>query len=962
MQDGRIRGTFKNINNDKTYWIQIGEFGPVLDIKDGIDDVISGNTICWGTDPITITSQMDDTFEHVYVRSCEINLVANFDVRNYIVAENIYDLPVEIRYNNSEGQIIFSGFVTPLSFNQNFAEKWNEFTVNCIDKLGILEYVKFPPLLSSQDYQTPWNLIYAALQQNELNISVISASGLDYNHLQDTKINPIIFIGESEDDWMNCKEVLNEIGQIYGAYFYQSGNNVIIENTLLYDLSNPVALDVDDYAADDTNITIQEAYQRIECSVDLSTIDETFIDPLDDEYMEPTTENCERVLTEIACKADDRMEDLFTFMDWCDRAVGNMTTHRSPVRDWSQMQNYYNSKTDPEVYDTYCQILRNNIFEFPTPNYLGAGHGSQTTDAWRTLQWLYNNPGKGAFVSFGRTEDIIVPGSNAEIKKPDMKNMLLIQVNGNRQESDYNSDPIEPQITANNPICSFTLNNSNNFVPNDSSTTNYLVIKGKIRLNPITPRVCPRTHYGIDRGTWGDSLDIHESEYTQPWLAWRMGSCSLNTTVNYWRNLIAEYNDTNIPFYMIPKNTFMIDRVTANNDDDDGFYYQWYTWQNVEEGIGQDPWTGGYTIYTWPYNQQPAPSNYIALPYLSPKFTKFKYAASSYTRGGDEVPKDNVKKVSILACELKIGDKYLVENMDSVATKVTGSINQLLYHDMFKWLTYDECPVKNGQKQTWFTIGVDPKIDDNLLGSELSITDTSAVWMNISEQGMCIPIYANSGLVGPVSFKILGPYNTTWDHNYKIKHGWLFWKHYTTGTENVPLLQFVENIQITELSLNLVSDKPQNEQNKDNDLVYYSYTNNRYQETKDFTCKFCTGLTSQDISDLQINYEPNNSTIIDLNNQTWYGMTYKGQSGVKLEEARVSEQYNMWKRPRNIVETTLKLESPELGYLKTNYTFDYLKYSDDSSQIYRTFNRTIDLKYDTMTCTMTELSDEPTNI
>ena len=671
--------------------------------------------------------------------------------------------------------------------------------------------------------------------------------------------------------------------------------------------------------------------------------------------MSPTTEVCERVLSEIACKADDSLYDMITFMNWCRRATGDASLHIPPILDWSQAQNYYNSKTDPEVYDTYCQIIKNDLFEFPTPNYLGAGHGSDSQDAWRTLEWLYQNPGKGAFVSFGRTEDIIVPGSNAEIKKPDMKNMLLIQVNGARQQSDYDSDFIEPQILANNPVCQFTLNSSNNFVPNDISTTNYLVIKGKIRLNPITPRV----GYTVSRDTWLDSYDVNDSLYSQPWLAWRMGDCPIDSLVAYWKGL--DFDELFTPFGY-DKDALLLDKTTKNNEDDDGFYYQWYSWENVEEGIHPNPWTGGYTIWTWPYNQIPALHKRIALPYLSPKYTKFKYETSTYSRDGDKIPKDNVKKVSILACELKIGDgadaKYLVENLDSVATKVTGSISQLLYSDMFHWLTYDQCPIKNGQRQTWFTIGVDPKIDDNLLGSELSITDTSAVWMNISEQGLCIPIYSSSGLVGPVSFKILGPYNSTWDHNWCVKHGWWFWKHYDIGAENVPLMQFVENIQITELSMSLVSsNQSSSKQNKDNDLVYYSFSDARYQEIKDFSCKFCTGLTNQDITDLQINYEPNNSAILNSSNRPWYGMTYKGHGGVKLEEARVSEQYNIWKRPRNIIETTLKLDSPELGYLKTNYTFNYLKYNDNTKQIYRTFNREIDLKYDTMTCTMKELSD-----
>jgi hypothetical protein len=38
--------------------------------------------------------------------------------------------------------------------------------------------------------------------------------------------------------------------------------------------------------------------------------------------------------------------------------------------------------------------------------------------------------------------------------------------------------------------------------------------------------------------------------------------------------------------------------------------------------------------------------------------------------------------------------------------------------------------------------------------------------------------------------------------------------------------------------------------------------------------------------------------------------------------------------------------------------FSYLKYPNNQPQIYKILTRAIDLKYDTMTCSMKELSDE----
>jgi len=988
MAAGRIIGTFINYDNSKTYWLKIGEFGPIKYIEDGDAQVTDNDAIFFSDDPINISSEMEDTFENVYVRSCEINLIANFDIRKYVVAENIYDLPVEIRYDDEEGAVVFSGYVVPLSFNQSYAVTFNEFTVNCVDKLGLLEYLKFKPYITSMNYGTPRSFIdmIVGIENVDADRSkpikfADKVYNIEYDHTQDTKINPQIFIGddeENQDDWMTCKEALEEIGKIYGCYFWQDGDSLKVENILLYDLNNPYLVQQGDYMADDTNITIQEAYNRIECQVDLSTIDKTFIDPFKDDFMTTTTANIERVLTEIALKADDKINDMYYFMDWVNKAVGNSTTHVIPIRNYSDYRQYYNSEADPEIYDTYCQVVENKLFTFPTPNYLVAGQGNRTSDAWKPLKWLYDNPGKGGFFAFGRTEDILVPENDAEIKAPDMKTMLLIQVNGARQASDYSgTDFIETQITNNMPVCEFTLGSSMNFVPNDVSTTNYLVIDGKIRLNPITPRVTYKTYnnYNITGSNWKKSYDITEDEYTNPWLAWKMASCPIDSLRDYWYSVGVE----SWMGMVTNQDDLCIKRWTKENaDDDEGFYYQYYTWDNVPAGIHYDPWAGRDNIYIWPYNQDPAFQRRIALPYLSPKFTKFKFKGASYRKNGEVNTIDNVKKVAILCCELIIGDeyiddgngnqiknpdaKYLIENLNMLQTQATMMIPQLQYNNMYKWIKYSELPELDGVKQTWFTIGVNPKVDDNLLGGELSITDTSAVWMNITEQGLCIPISSKDALVGPVVFRILGPYNSSWDHNFKIKHGWLFNRFYTSGTENVPLMKFVENIQITDFKMSLVpNNQKSTKQNKDNDVVYYSDSNNIYQESQSFSCKFCTPLTNDDIEYLHINYEPNNSAILNMNNTSWEGMTYKGSNNVKLEEARVSEQYNIWKRPRNIIETTLRLIEPEMAYHKQNYRFSYLNYEGGSYEIYRTFNRKINLKYDTMTCTMKELSDEPVN-
>lgn len=937
----RIRGTFIDITNTYTYWIQIGNNGSIKEIKAADEyDSTDTDTIYFSGDPVTISSDMTDTFENVYIRQATINLQCNFDIRPYIVASNYTDIPVVIREDDDDGDIVFSGFVVPLNFNQTFTQNYNEISIECVDKLGILDYIKFPQIsgLDYVDYNTP--RYFTDIVLNECDFSSIIYD-IQYDHTEDTKINPVIFVGESQDDWMTCKEVLEEIGKIYGCFFYQNGDDCVVENILLYNLSNTISIRNDDYASDDTNVSVDQAYNRIECTVDISNIDETFIDPFADKLLLPTTDKAERVLTEIKHNnSDDNSDCLYDFRHTCDTAQS--------LVDWSLYTYTSKTSTDIEIYDDYCQVLENTMLSFPSPNYLDDGEGSGTRDVYKTLRWLWNNPGQSAFLSFGRTENLFDKKNKQHVQLPDMKKCLLIQVNSDRTESDYKDNgnwsfdkiynKIGQQIQNNSPLCEFTLPSAYNLVPNDISTTNYLVISGKIRLNPITPKTGPNGNF-----TWGSAngksgmWNIYNRSATNNILG------CMSAWTQYWpNNWIAEPSKDNV----------LMGRTVQKEQNDDGFYFQYYGYDNLPEGtIG----------VSWPYDQTPNFTNNLAIPYLETDYKRLEYKASSYQPDGTKVEIDNISKLAILSCELKIGDKYLVENLDMLS-ETNWSVPYLQYGQIYKWLTYEECPERDGVKQTWFTIGIDPGIGDSLLGQEYSIQNTVDIRMNIGNvSGLALPISYSDKLTGQVSFKILGPYNVVYTGSTCYLPFW--WaSSYTVSHKDYPLLVYIENIIVSDLKIELKSNNGGVTQRKsDNDLVYYSYENKQYLETKDFDCKFCTSLTTTEVNELGIDYNLNNSSIMTTDNLPWYGMLYKGTSGVKLEEARVAEQYNIWKRPRNMIDTTIKLVDPEKGYLKNNYVFSYLKYNNNTNQVYRILSREIDLKNNTMTCTMKELSDAPSS-
>lgn len=922
MTQVKIIGKFADINDKYIYYVEIGDNTlNIREIQDGdIDEYEDGEIICFTDEsPVTLSIDYSDTFEHVYMRSCSISLTTNFDIRKWVVAQNYTDIPVivkwaEIGVNDdtpvSNWEIVFDGYVNPLSFNQPYARTWNSFTLECTDRLGILQYKKFADLLSSHDYATPRTFINLALSPcsyNNINYSI------ENDHTQDTKINPKIFIGESEDEWMTCLEVLNEIGKVYGFYIFQENDYCVVKSMITNDGTLHV-VQKDEYMSDDANISIDDAYNVVKCTVDISNLDETFINPFDEEYNHLVGKKADRIMTEVVLKTSvskaNKRYDTRVFM-----SLKLLYDTIPYIKNWSSVQQ--SGDNLPEIYEHYGQIVDNSLFTFPTPNYmdpasLGGGGGNGSHEINYTFKWLKDNPGKGAFVSIGKTGNIINPKDNGVVSVNEMSTALVIQVGGHDNASHENTR-LSNQIYNNMPVCSFSMTDAVNLIPNDMSVTNWLVISGKMLLNPVQPKT------GI---SWGSNK----------WLCSQntIDGCITNMNQMNWHKMWG--ND--------PDDSLWNRALQVNGD---VAYYQNYTWENITETV----------VYPWPYNQDPVidePDMFN--PILSTGYKRLEYEGCAYDDNDDVVEFDNISKVPIIACEMKIGDKYLTEN--------TALLNQYRWYmpayavnQIYSWKTAAEAA--QAGLNTYFTIGINPKIGDFIVGQEYEVQNTVSIDMQIDAKGFAIPIPYTAGLTGAVSFKILGPVNLVFKRPGKITYKTPFYDAIDVeGLVHELVLACTENIVIKDLKFKLYAGGSSTIHDYDNDLVYCSDNNDTYTEDKEFDCKFCTALTQQEVDNLGIDYKANNSTILNLNNEPWYGMSYGGQSGVKLEEARVKEQYDIWKKPRNLIEVTLKEDYfTPLSVIDGSYNkfgFSYL------SGTYVMTTRDSDLKQNTMTCTFKDMS------
>ena len=733
---------------------------------------------------------------------------------------------------------------------------------------------------------------------------------------------------------------------------------------MLYDLSNPINIEQDDYASDDTNISIQEAYNRIECQVDLVGMQETLIDPFADsklEYVHNST-RAERVLSEIVYSCKQNWDLFVNFRD----IIWNIPNYKN----WQQYDNHDENFVE---YDHYCRIMQNELYDFGPHNYLNDGLGLTGNNVYATLQWLHDHPGKGAFLEWAKTDNLVDTKKRSMLDIDSNKQqMLVIQVGG--QGRSYNTgvnDSVIPSLAmrletifnTNQPVFTIDVQNANNFIPNDVSQTNYLVINGSLRLNPLQCRTGFWYEYPAPANGNG-SYDSDPFCIQNPSV---MSQNTVNTLLTYWANIDWSYGAQHWGAGQGMGQggywTFYSALVQKNYHDKSNMaYYQYYGWDNIAETPAPDG--------QWPFNQTPNYTRAISLPYLSMNTVLCPYDTSSYKNTSyNDIT--GITKCAILACELSIGEgenkKYLVENLDVLVNASYKQIPFSIYSQLYQWKKLADCPVYNGVRQTWFTIGVTPDRGDYLIGKELKIQNTVSSQMGLPSgvTGTAIPITSTDALQGRMTFKILGPYNAKWNTDNVIRHDWEWYKYFGFTTNDRYIMDYVENIQITDFTIKPYANGQLTrvagyKSLDDKDLVYYSDSNEIYESNKDYSCKLCTCLTSEDAAGMGITFGLSNSTILNLNDTPFYGMTYKGTNDVKLEQARVSEHYNIWNRPRSIIETTLKLINPEKAYLKNNYTFNYLKYKGTNTKhIYKTLSRDIDLKYNNMTCTMKELSNIP---
>lgn len=811
-------------------------------------------------DPVDLTSQVNDTFDHLLCQQATVRLLARNFVPDFFCA-SCRDAVVNIY---REGECLFAGFIEPQSYSQGYNEEFDEIELSCIDALTALQYAKYRDVGS---LGVLYNVVKAEAEQRtflamlkeilggvtaELDIvggnamrylydgskAVDDLAGNRYAIFGQLTVSELLFMGDEEDDVWQQDEVLEEILKYLNLHIVQDGftfylfswesvkgDERIYWRDLLTGASVTTARQTTDIVTGlvtdtDTTISVGEVYNKIMLTAKVESMESVIESPLDNDLLKSPFSNKQKYMTEYSSDGEGtKAINAFDAM-----THGQETSYSGGcVTDWYvQMMNnsqwLFPKSGSGNLMEEYCSEGRNQHL---LPNFLAKNQGA-------------------AIMALGKVEKKTDGKDNSPTSKVEMTNYLVVSVNGNCDDKEATTYPNTNSLKAGIPRAVYNGSMTGGvFSPTDEGTTNYIVLSGKLVLNPVMALTDTyKAIYNYDGGKWGN----------------------LFTGIGKWSGV-----------------------TVPSRNNGDGRYYtqQWWKAALPNETVAWDMETAhGFVPFTD----------------TGPQLYEFKYSAI-----GDG--SDHISKVGVLACMLIIGDKCVVEK---------GTEGQVTDFEWRKYKTLEECSNEDEYYQQCFTIGFDPKIGDKIVGTKFDLQNNVNYELGIDAEGIAIPIKKADKVSGRVKFMILGPVNALWDVVTRRHKTWF--RHTKWNSTTIPLLAHVSSIMVEQFEVKIYSDNGLVNNTGDNDLVYMSDTKESFVNVKDdIEMKINSALTAAECQALDVTDSVKMST--PLNTLTGEGLLavydYSRGMSAKPEQLYVDYYYKEWHAPRVIM--TQKLTDTDGG-------------------------------------------------
>ncbi len=799
-----------------------------------------GSGIFFTDDPVEIRHSVNDTFDHLLRSQATIRLLTRDFVKDFFCT-SCMDAVVNIYRGD---RCIFAGFIEPQAYSQGYNEVYDELELTCIDALSALQYSKYrnvgslgvlyEEVKASAGMRTFHGILADMIAGVCSNLDITGKNTVKCHYdgsksmtavvdryliFKQIAVSELLFLKEEEDNVWTNEKVLTEMLRYLNLHMVQSGFQFYIFSWETLKGSAPmdwqdllsesmhttpkqvVEISVSNVAGTDTNISIGEVFNQILVTCNTESMEKLIESPLDESDLTSPYTNRQKYMTEYSSDGEGEQ----AYAAFYDMTHGRKTSYGgATITDW------------------YVQVRNNPKWTFPE-----AGSGVSLIDKWchdnanqHMLPYVMTATPAAALLALGKIDRKDDLKDNSPIPRIDMSNYLVISVNGNRKTDSQTTYPNADSLLANAPLAVYNGNVAGGvYSPSDDETTNYIVLSGKLVMNPVM-------------------------DFTQPYKTLHDAASWDEPDPQVWHKTVPSRNNGDGRYYT--QQYFKADTPAAPA-----------VWNEIPRSL--IPFTG-----------------------TGPQEFEFKYSAA-------DDPTDRISKVPVLACMLIIGDKCLVE------TGMDGKVSD------FKWMKYkkrEQCANDAEYYKQCFTIGIDPKIGDKLVGTEFDLQNNIDYAMGIDAEGMAIPIKKSDKLSGAVRFMILGPVNLMW--NGYIKPGTVFFQQGFLEY-SVPLMAAVSSIFIKSFEMKIYSDNGLVNNLEEDDIVYMSDTREAFVNRKDdISFEICSALTLSERQRLGAGDAVGLSTAlaVDTGNGVLTIYDYNKQLYAKPEQSYVDSYYKECHKPR----------------------------------------------------------------
>lgn len=580
--------------------------------------------VYFSDDPAEIENEVNDTFDVLLRNSAKIRLLCGNLITN-LFSTSCRDAVVNIYKNDT---CIFAGFIEPQTLSQPYNDRWDELELNCIDALSALQYSKYKNVgalgviytfvKAEAAQRSFYDIATEILQGVTEGLDILGNQNIKfwydgskavdaqtanrYQVLRQLSISDLLFMGDDESDVWQQDEVLEELLKYLNLHIVQDGFNFYIfswesvkaapDKIIWHDIvangtkttaQQAVTIALANVADCDTTISIGDVYNQLLLTAKVEDIESVIESPLDDDLLVSPYINKQKYLTEYSSDGEGKTAYNAFYAMTHDQKT---TYGAGAITDW------------------YVQVMRNKQWTFPMKGNTDIDivdyFGSEGTNQHALPDWLGQAPG-AAIMALGSVKMNTANDDNSPTSKVNMTNYLVVSVNGNGVDNDENKTyPSVADIQKNIPYAVYTGNKAGGvFSPSDDKTTNYIVLSGKVILNPIMRQT--NTYTKLHNKEWHGGLPMGLKE----------------NEIYVWHQTVPSRNNG------------------------DGRYYTRQYWQ-AETPDKEVSWHEGADSGFYPYTGE------------GPEEYEFKYSAV-----GDST--DTISKVAVLACMLVIGDKCVVE-------------------------------------------------------------------------------------------------------------------------------------------------------------------------------------------------------------------------------------------------------------------------------------------------------------